>query len=267
MKHISFFFILFLLGSISRAQMVQVKEKTSGYLGMKSTIGAKVYFSPSLEFQKASERDVSEYPSFSINTGVLLELQRGLTPRFTWALTSGYSRTSSTMNQSGYGYVLGDPSSPDYGNTKYYLRLRSGTPKIEDLFIGLNMKFYRNKKAAIAPLGPYFYVGGKLHHVSADFSNLVFSTSQSNGWKYYNIEYKMEDPILKMNLPEINLGIGATSAIKKKLFLDYSIEAGYVIYDYLPNTESINRSMKNQIGSRLRFKQLLNYHIGLCYPF
>jgi hypothetical protein len=250
-----------------KAQLVQVKERNSGYLGMKTTIGVRTFFSPSSEPQKMSDDYVNSPNKRSLNKGILIELQRTLGSGASFSLNGGYSGTSAQMSYLNSVRFYYDQNLPGPYEPRYWLRLASGTPQIRDYFIGGNIRIFRKRKGALSPVGPYFEIGVKFHHIEVDCSSFKFESGVNNGWKFYTLNFELEDPKSSRNMQEINLAFGHTIPIKKKLLLDVSVEGGYLPLQFVNQENTLKGDIEGDVYRRMMRKQILNYRVGLAYPF
>jgi hypothetical protein len=258
---------VFCLFSIfAHGQMVDVVEKPSGYFGKRLLIGFSGSFSGSLNYQKAYE--IKPERTITLNRDFFAFLQYTFKHDKSVGFIVGSGKTScdptSISNGSGELIIKDDKG-------KQYLYSGSiGTPLIKDRQIGIEIKSYLSKKGAFSPIGRYYSFGFVGHFFKTDFSSLSYSVYGQNASQSVVIKSSVEP--LKMLLPEFYVSAGFSKPIFKIMFLDANVKFGYLFTfrsPYSPDSESadLKDAFKPGIKDRLRKREIINFNLGLAYPF
>ncbi|MGB0849749.1 MAG: hypothetical protein ACPGTP_00760 [Bacteroidia bacterium] len=253
----------------SSAQIIHVKEKTSGYFGKQAVLGFTGLFSISNEPQTASYKRVET--GLSINKAFGANLQYALTNSSAIRIGANYSQTSvgiyqSTVERRDAG---GWSSWIDYGDiyykgNGYHIRNVTGTPRLTDRSIELEYKYFRKFKGGISPLGTYISGGLAIHNFESDISYISISASLED-WRgndiYYTLKY--QNPIEKRTMIEAYAKAGYGTMLTQFLLLDTNVRFGYLPSLLLEDASNL----QTEVYSRLTRKQILNFEVTLGIPF
>jgi predicted porin len=258
MKSIFFTLSVLFFGLTSAAQMVTVKEKASGYLGKRLTIGVHMKASPSFQPQRAAD-----YPRFiSINKDMLFSLDYAVRNKRAIGISLGSARTSADLVATSEGDIT-------IGNgKKLEVYQVNGNPDIRNSYAGLDYSWFRTTKGAIAPVGAYFKLGLLVHRYSIDQSAISVLAKEN----YYDDlnTYELNEKEYSFMAPEVQLGVGKTRVLFSGLLLDYGLDLAllasnlesYVIYR---SNYNIEENIKAEINRRLVRRQIINVHLGLRF--
>lgn len=254
---------------IIKAQLVDVKEKTSGFFGKRFMIGCNSLIGLSNEPQKADLQ--ANLPSYSMNKSFDLSLYYALNNRFSLGIRAGRSNTSinlydyqSFLNKNQIYYT-------DNLGKEYYVSDIMNSPTIKDKFISIELKHFRALKGAFSPLGAHFTYGLNLHRYEVDISNVeihTYTNDYSSSHPYQRRTFVSSTPLSYKTLPEIFIGYGYSAPIFKKFIFNFGVRSGLLLtYAYLKDQYSFEASIENAIYTRLQKKEIINYNFGIHYAF
>ncbi|NNJ55614.1 MAG: hypothetical protein HKP14_05760 [Bacteroidia bacterium] len=260
-----------LVASSASAQLVEVKEKRSGYLNRYNVVGFRAFVGPSLQPQRAGL--IGDPSGFSLNTAISLEVERVMTNYSAIKFRYGLSKTSADIEtdlKEEFESYFNDFIFTGTDGLEYRVIGISGTPSIKEISIGFDFKKYLRRRGAIAPLGGYFTIGGASNRVEVDLSpsNFVIRTERN----YHDDPVAFippSQPLSARNLVKIHVGGGHSTAITDRLILDTGIEFAYMYVGVKQHeyTEDLGESLEYIIYKRMQRKQIANYYVGLSFVF
>ena len=262
--------VLLLFTSLANAQLVEMKEKNSGYLNKYNVIGFKAYVGASIQPQRAGKINET---AFSINTAFSVDLERVLTNYSALQVSLGYAKTSvdiGTDLKEEFESYFNDFIFTGSDGLEYRVVGVSRTPSIKETSIGLTYKKYLSRRGAMAPLGGYVTLGAVSNRVEVDLSPTSFILRTERNYHDDEVLYRtVSEPISAKNLVKITLGFGHSAAVTERLIFTSGIEYGYMYvgvnqYEY---SEELSKALEYIIYKRMQRKQIANYFLGLSYVF
>ncbi len=262
MMKISAFLIFLFSSQMAMPQLVEVKEKVSGYLGKRLIVGMNGYFSLS---NKPQKWDSDKY--ITLNKSFHLSTQYTLTNRVSSGLAFGMSQTSVDISLASEDYHLVELPETRF---PYEYWSMGGRPLIRDRVISLEIRRFRQRKGAVSPFGSYLSTGLNFHNVNIDLSKVQFRTHK-NG--YIAEEIPIEDPQITKTLAEFHVGFGVAKPIWNGIFLDLGIKSGFIfnstlLQQYLDVYEitPLRDKLYEYSIQRLAKRELINFKLGLQFP-
>ncbi len=260
--------IALMLGLVAMLSMTVQSQKpiVSGYLG-KTNYGM-VKFNTGLRVEHPEKWKKNTEVSSDYFTGVdfksEFEMVYGhiFSNRFIVEGIAGLNTTSIDLNnmRSAFSYSFPSGFRSEYFN--YF-----GYPKITDVYGGINTKFYRRKKGALAPIGVYYGLGLNFHTYTVHLNNI---TAQIRD---YNLDQiiatQMNYGEFSYNLVELSGSFGATSALTDYLLLDVGFSVGWVFSgsNYYENEIPEESGFDSGLLEMLQLYQIGKLKIGLAYLF
>ncbi len=242
------------------------KPVVSGYLG--KTNYAMVKFNTGLRFEHPEKWKKNNEVSSDYFTGVDFKSEFEMTyghifsNRFIVEGLVGFNTTSVDLNNMSSAFEYSFPSGFQSEYFNYF-----GYPKITDVYGGINTKFYRRKKGALAPIGVYYGLGLNYHsykvhldHITAQIRDYDLNRVIATQINYGTFTY---------NLVELNGSFGATSALTDFLLLDLGFSVGWVFAgaNYYENTIPEEAGFDSGLLEMLQLYQIGKVKIGLAYLF
>jgi hypothetical protein len=265
---ISFLFCLFILPS--QGQMVEVKEKPSGYFGKRFAVEFSSSLGLSYNLQKATST-IEDY-GITLNKEFLFYLQYTVKSDLSFGIVAGTSSTSFNASRSfeGTTEMRNGIDLSDNKGTFYRLRNINGSPSIKDITAGLEFRKFRSNKGAFSPLGQYFNYGIIAHQYSVDLSLMSFDCyipDKNNS----NTRLYSATPTSKKILPELFVGGGFARPVFKSLLFDATLKLVFlVIFKDQIGSESVDELgyiFELKLYEGLRNREIININLGLSYPF
>ena len=254
-----------LISLVSSGQMVNVKEKASGYFGKRYLIGVSSTLGLSRDMQKATSGELSEN-HLTLNRDFSGFLYYTAKANMSVGLLIGKSATSFDA-QHGLDRVYGTPILDEAGRA-YTLQSIKGSPDIKDVTLGMDFRFFRSSKGAFSPLGQYYNIGIMAHQYTIDLYQMSYYAYNEKANTYTTL--RNVQGVSKKVLPEIFVGAGVNRPVFNSLFLDIGIKMGLLMtggggegYAY----SELKNEMEARIYNRLRNREILNFNVGIAYPF
>ncbi len=266
LKKIGINILLFCVCSIaSNAQMVDVKDKPSGYFGKRFLLGITGSFSASKNYQKAYI--IKPEQSLTLNKDFSAFLHYSVSYNKSIGLIIGAGVTSFDPERTdfnGHGTAVYDQQ-----GRSYFLSQSFGTPLVKDVQVGIDYKIYNTKKGAFSPLGQYYCIGLLSHFYNVNLSTISFLVYQPGILETIVINHSL--PPLKFAIPELYVGLGLSKPILKKLFFDGSLKLGFLMIDPDERVKEPGSEYSDyfqlSIKRVLQSREFVNLNLGLAYPF
>lgn len=252
---------------IGQAQLVEVKEKVSGFLGKRLVVGANGYFSLSSHPQKADD----EESLFTLNKSFHISAQYTLSNSKSLGFSIGNSQTSSLMSEEDLGSEI--RYSPIIGNDgkEYYFDGITGRPAIKDRTLCMEYRGFLKKKGAVSPFGAYFSMGLNFHNYTIDANAItIIANEESFGYSGSQTELVVNNPISKKTIPEFYLGYGIARPIWNSVFLDVGVKSGLLLTSWYSIADTyyftIDQHLEMNIYKRLAAREIINFKVGIQVP-
>jgi hypothetical protein len=265
------FLIILNLGNRCSAQLVEVKEKKSGYLGKYNVVNMKVV--GGLGYVKNDQDPGLELPSLTYNKEIGVSLERAINNSKSLKLNAGLSRTTPNVynqlarNLDSYFdpfVVQGDDG------LEYHIVDLTGRPLVTETFFGLEYRSFGKNIGGIAPVGYYYFTRLSANVVKVDLSPILFTLRTARN--YHDDEtfvVPTKNPISRKVLPMINAGFGRAHPISKNVVLDLGFDIGYLFVNIkqIEHSEAIDDMLEYAIYKRIRRNHFVNYSLGMSYVF
>ncbi len=252
--------------AVAQAQMVEVKEKVSGFLGKRLVVGANGYFSISSHPQVADD-----YESlFSLNKSFQISAQYTISNSKSLGFSIGTSHTSSLLSEYDFNSDVDYKPILATDGKEYYFEDIKGQPDIKDRSICIEYRGFLKKKGAVSPFGAYIAMGLNFHNYEIDASDI--SIIADRDIDYYTTERKeliVNNPMSKKTVPEFYLGYGIARPIWNSVFLDVGIKSGLLLtswYTIDGYDTAFDETLEMVIYKRLASKEIINFKIGIQIP-
>jgi hypothetical protein len=253
---------LIAFSSLCQAQ----KPVVSGYLGktnygmMKLNTGLRIDHPE--KWKKASDVSTSHFDGVNFKSELEVIYGHIFSNRFILEAVVGFNSTSIDINSSYSSSFVYTTSSGYQSDYSYYY----GFPKISDFYTGINTKFYRRKKGALAPIGFYYGLGLNYHTYAVHLNHIVaYQRTGGGGHTATNIDYGK----YYFRFIEYNGSLGSTSAITDNLILDIGMSIGWGV----PGPKFFEHDIPNEsqfdsgLLEMLKYYQIGKVKIGLMYMF
>lgn len=252
---------------IGQAQLVEVKEKVSGYLGKRLVVGANGYFGVSSHPQRADD----EEKSFTLNKSFHVSAQYTLSNSKSLGFSFGNSHTSSLMSEYDFGSEVSYNPIMGKDGKAYYFEDIKGRPNIKDKTICVEYRGFVEDKGAVSPFGAYFAMGLNFHNYEIDASDIIIFAEEDNDvYTNTTTELVVNNPISKKTVPELYLGYGIARPVWNSIFLDVGIKSGLLLTSWYTSSDSydltFDQIMATRIYRRLAAKEIINFKIGIQIP-
>jgi hypothetical protein len=192
------------------AQMVDIKERNSFFIGKRNSVDISLNLLPSLEPQRPVTTENIGFNISGIYTHINPEISYtfAVSNKFAlYAMASQYTR--SRLPQ--------EFASRDNWDYTYFQDVK--TPKLIDRGVGFGLAFFQTQKGSYAPIGGYFKIGAKWHNVSAQYS--PFSNPELTIPSYTmklvsgHVEFGLKKPISDALYYDIGLGFARVLPLPK----------------------------------------------------
>ena len=180
------------------AQMVGIKDKTSGYMGKRGVLS--VGLRPIGTFHPTKARAHTE-PQAEEKIRVMIEpsvnFDYALNNGISLGFTAGMNRSSALIQPWDY--------STDY----------EGNPAITDMFAGVHVNFFLKGQAGIAPLGNFWTFGLRRHSINGSFEGV---RAYTYSWSSNYFDVVMDDTYdVNLTMTTFDLSFGSRNIISDKL--------------------------------------------------
>lgn len=246
------FLFTFLLFGITVSVQAQQKERVSGYLGNRFVLGVGTEVSLSRHPQRSYKAAYED--GVTLNKTFLTYVDYAIKRNKTIGFRAGITRTSAGLVED--NFLKYDHS---HGGFDFTVGSVQGSPAIRDFSYGITYKIFKERKGAMAPVGPYFSIGVNRHDYKVDYSNVsyvMYDFAYNTGNE--SLIIKSDNPIHKFSFYELFFEMGKAKPVRDKLVLDYSMKIGMIHSfeeeEYEPS--NLEFSANNAVIDRLR---------GLCY--
>lgn len=261
------------LGSVSAlAQMVEIKERHSGYLGMFNGVSIKPVLSFSNQPQKGG---LVNEKTRGLNKGLNISYERILTNYHSIVLESEFSKTSvnllSTELQNEFNSYFNEFKFEGKDGLEYRIIGLEGTPIIREKSVGIKYRKYLKRSAALAPIGGYFQAGLAVNNIEVDLTTTQFKIRTERNYKDDPKLWQTPlNPISSKNVLRASMGWGHTAVIAPRILLNTGLDVGYLFVNQRNNSiysPILANRLQYQINQRMRRKYYHNYNFGVAYVF
>jgi hypothetical protein len=267
MKHFSFSLFLLFASTCLSAQ-TNVKEKSSGFLGRKNTIGKRLLVSPNMSSDFIFMDFIDRVKNVSLNKTLAISLEHCLSNNA--SILANYK-----MSKSSIEYSSRFSNSFQHANSYQFIDVEGdyaqiykveGQPTMFISNIGGEIRNYINSRAAIAPLGYYYGLQFNARIATLDMSSVrYFANAEDN----FDISRSKEYGHLQTKYTNafwgINLTAGESIAITPRIIFNYGMELGYTQVpknlDY-NNADNISDFIPVLVKKKMKFRSFSNFVVG-----
>lgn len=264
--------------SLSQAQMITVKERPSFYLGKRATLDVNLLVQPSLEPRKKPEEDIYSMRKYERASQKTIGIYTQISPeiKYTYALSNKFGLYAKANTFSRYKLDSENSFNVSTGenswDNEYYEEY--GYAKLNGFSYGAGVKWFRNGKAAIGPIGSYFGIGLTRHNYNVTHDGMILATDDpgsNSSWGSSIDIIAIDDWEVNFSYMTMDFEFGSTHQITKdiyyKLGVSSSLNFGLGTLDlnsYSDNQTSEEYLTKNAKES-LAYSNLMVLKFGLGF--
>lgn len=246
----------------------------SGYLGkrnygmLKIRTGIRQDPEKSLSYQDEYNENLPILGLFALKSETEFVYGRVVSNRFISEAKFGFNRTSFDFDNDYYRNKFYDQQGNDLG---YFAGLK-GRPKVNDMYIGYQAKFFKRKKGGLAPIGGYFGLYSSIHNYTVNMSPVRPTTRASNSFDTPRIVRDIDFGKISYKAVDLGMSFGLSRAVRDDLLLDFGTSLAVFIpvsgwyEDKIYNT-SIGDDISYSLKSSMSWYQAATIYVGLGYLF